>query len=205
MRDASLRKSTLRKATLTVLLLFGTALLSGHAFAQQTGEPEGPPPPQRAAPPKAVMPDADKIVLLIRSTLLTLNDALQTGNFTVLRDVGAPGFRAANSAAKLSQAFANLAQRGIDLSAVAVIAPKLAEAPVIDAKTNMLRIKGTFPGNPLGIEFELLFQPVAGRWRLFGLSVQPTSPAAAVPPAEPSASTPKAQEPEKKTAPDSKK
>jgi hypothetical protein len=36
------------------------------------------------------MPDAEKIVLLVRTTLITLNDALQTGNFTVLRDIGAP-------------------------------------------------------------------------------------------------------------------
>ena len=38
------------------------------------------------------MPDAEKIVLLLRNTLITLNDAIQTGNFTVLRDRGAPGF-----------------------------------------------------------------------------------------------------------------
>ena len=47
------------------------------------------------------MPDAEKIVLLLRTTLITLNDALQTGNFTVLRDMGAPGFRDANTAARL--------------------------------------------------------------------------------------------------------
>jgi hypothetical protein len=49
------------------------------------------------------MPDAEKIVLLLRNTLITLNDAIQTGNFTVLRDMGAPGFRDANSAGRLSQ------------------------------------------------------------------------------------------------------
>lgn len=60
------------------------------------------------------MPDAQKIVLLLRSTLLTLNDAIQTGNFTVLRDVGVPGFRDANSPARLSQAFSNLTNQGVD-------------------------------------------------------------------------------------------
>jgi hypothetical protein len=33
---------------------------------------------------QVVMPDAEKIVLLVRVALITLNDALQTGNFTVL-------------------------------------------------------------------------------------------------------------------------
>lgn len=127
------------------------------------------------------MPDAEKLVLLVRTSLLTLNDALQTGNFTVLRDMGAPGFREANSAARLSRIFGNLVQQGIDLSAVAVITPQLAEAPVIDPQSGMLRVKGTFPGQSVKIDFEALYQPVAGRWRIFGLAVNPTpaTPAAA--------------------------
>ena len=124
------------------------------------------------------MPGAERIVGLVRTALLTLNDALQTGNFTVLRDVGAPGFREPNSAARLSQIFSNLASQGVDLSGAATTTPELAETPAIDPKTNMLHIKGRFPDQPLQINFELLFQPVAGRWRLFGISVNPTVPAA---------------------------
>jgi hypothetical protein len=74
------------------------------------------------------MPDAEKIVLLVRNTLITLNDAIQTSNFTVLRDKGAPGFRDANSAARLGQAFADLASRGVDLSVVSVVTPQLTES-----------------------------------------------------------------------------
>jgi len=69
------------------------------------------------------MPDDDKIVLLVRTTLLTLNDALRTGNYTVLRDRGAPAFRDANSAARLGQIFASLATSGVDLSVVSVMPP----------------------------------------------------------------------------------
>ncbi len=121
------------------------------------------------------MPDGEKIVLLLRNTLITLNDALQTGNFTVLRDRGAPSFRDANSAARLSQAFADLASRSIDLSAVSIIAPQLTEAPTFDQKTGILRVKGYFPGEPVQINFEMFYQSVGGQWRLFGLSVQPSS------------------------------
>ena len=73
-------------------------------------------------PPQVVMPDAEKIVLWLRVTLITLNDAVQTGNFTVLRDMGAPGFREANTAARLSQSFSDLAAKGVDLSSVSIIA-----------------------------------------------------------------------------------
>jgi hypothetical protein len=124
------------------------------------------------------MPDAGKIVLLLRNTLITLNDAIQTGNFTVLRDRAAPSFRDANSAARLSHAFADLASRNVDLSSVAVISPQLTESPGLDEKAGMLRLKGYFPGQPVQINFEVLFQVVDGRWRLFGLSVQPSAPAA---------------------------
>jgi hypothetical protein len=76
-----------------------------------------------AAAQQVVMPDAEKIVLLLRSTLLTLNDAIETGNFTVLRDKGAPGFRDANTPARLSQAFSDLASSQVDLSPVSVLSP----------------------------------------------------------------------------------
>ena len=106
------------------------------------------------------MPDAEKIVLLLRTTLITLNDALQTGNFTVLRDMGAPGFRDANPPARLSQAFTDLASKGVDLSAVSVIAPQLTEPPGLDQQNGMLRLKGYFPGQPVQINFEILYQAV---------------------------------------------
>ena len=77
--------------------------------------------------------------------------------------------------------------QGVDLSAVATLAPQLSETPTLDPQSNMLRLKGTFPGKPVQIKFELIFQPIAGRWRLFGLSVQPEQSAAdtPAPPANP--------------------
>ena len=123
-----------------------------------------------------VMPDAEKIVLLLRVTLITLNDALQTGNFTVLRDMGAPGFRAANTAGRLSQSFADLAAKNIDLSRVSILAPQLTQPPALDQAKGMLHLKGYFPDEPVQINFEMLYQAVDGRWRLFGLSVQPGPP-----------------------------
>jgi len=122
---------------------------------------------------QVTMPDAEKIVLLVRNSLITLNDALQTGNYTVLRDMGAPGFREANSAARLSQIFSDLAAKNVNLSAVAVIAPQLAQKPALDQEKGMLHLKGYFPGKPVQINFELLYQAVNGQWRLFGISVQP--------------------------------
>jgi hypothetical protein len=126
-----------------------------------TQKPAAPKPAGQAAKPgapKVVMPDAEKIVLLLRTTLITLNDAMQTGNFTVLRAMGAPGFRDANTAARLAQSFADLGSKGIDLSPTSVIAPQLTEAPGLDQAKGMLRLKGYFPGQPVQINFEMLFR-----------------------------------------------
>ena len=146
--------------------------------AQKKGKPPAKPRQQPAQPqqPQAAVPDGERIVLLLRNTLVTLNDAIQTGNFTVLRDRAAPSFRDANSAARLSQAFADLASRNMDLSWVAVVSPQLTEAPGIDQKNGLLRLRGYFPLQGSQIDFEVLYQAVDGRWRLFGLSVQPGAP-----------------------------
>lgn len=178
----------IHRVRLGSLAVWGLLALAGAApVMAQTPSPKVSPaqtspaakPDQAPSAPPAqtqvVMPDADKILLLVRTTLLTLNDAVQTGNYTVLRDVAAPGFREANSAARLTQIFANLAQRGIDLTPVAVMAPQLTAAPSIDPKSGMLHLKGYFPGQPVQLNFEVLYQPVAGRWRMFGLSVNPTT------------------------------
>jgi hypothetical protein len=45
----------------------------------------------------------------------------------------------------------------------------------------MLHLKGYFPGQPVQINFEVLYQAVNGRWQLFGLSVQPSTPTNAQP------------------------
>lgn len=71
---------------------------------------------------------------------------------------------------------------------MSVVTPQLTETPTLDQAKSMLNIKGYFPTQPQQINFEVLYQSVDGRWRLFGLSVQP-SPA---PPPAPQAASPAA-------------
>jgi len=67
--------------------------------------------------------------------------------------------------------------RKVDLAAVAIMVPQLSAAPAIDAQSR-LRITGVFPGQPVGISFDLLFEPVAGQWRLFGIAANTVAAAA---------------------------
>lgn len=112
----------------------------------------------------------EQALYLIRSTLLTLNDANRSGNYTVLRDLAAPGFQAHNTAADLSQSFSDLRRRNFDLYGAALLSPQLTAVPALDQR-GFLHLAGYFPTRPQQINFNLLFQNVANQWRLFGVSI----------------------------------
>ena len=78
--------------------------------------------------------------------------------------------------------------------------------PQIEAN-GMMHMAGFFPSVPTQVNFELLYAPVGGRWRVFGLSVSfgQAAPAAPQPPApaapQAAAPAPKAKPPERPAAP----
>ena len=163
------------------------------ALAQQQkpadAKPAVPARTAPAAPPKSQSQQAqqqqqpslpvstEQALYLIRSTLLTLNDANRSGNYTVLRDLAAPDFQTRNTAADLSQIFSDLRRRNFDLYGAALLAPQLTTLPVLDQR-GFLRFAGYFPTRPQQITFDLLFQNVANQWRLFGVAI--TTPEAPV-------------------------
>lgn len=122
----------------------------------------------QAAPTPAQI-DRNGVLILIRSALIALDQGNKTGNYTVLRDLGAPGFQT-NTAARLAEIFVAQRKDNVDLSGVAVLEPQLNVLPQIEAN-GMLRMAGFFPSVPTQVNFELMFAPVNGQWRLFGISV----------------------------------
>ena len=151
--------------------------------AQPQGQPE--PPIQRLP-----MPPDDVLLMLIRSSLIALNQANVTGNYTVFRELSAPGFQESNSAARLAEVFAELRSQQFDLSPTLLIEPKLFSKP--EMSTNgKLRVTGFFPSEPKRVNFDFIFQPVRGQWRLFGIRVKTTTaPQEAPQPAPAQTSTP---------------
>ena len=137
--------------------------------------------PQSAPRPAQI--DRNGVLILIRQSLLALDQANKTGNYTVLRDLGSPAFQA-NSAARLSEIFAKQRNDNIDLSSVAVIDPQLTLLPQIEA-SGLLHMTGFFPSVPTQVNFDLAYAAVNGQWRLFGISVAlgRTEPVAPSPPA----------------------
>ena len=158
----------------------GTTVAGGKAGKTEAAGSNGTQTaPAQVAQPVAIKPE--QVLYLIRSTLLSLHDAFRSGNYTVMRDLAAPAFRAANTPESLAKGFTDLRSK-IDLSAVAYSPPALATAPTLD-QNKMLRITGNFATQPNEIVFDLTFQGVDNQWRLFGISVstRPAQTAAATP------------------------
>jgi hypothetical protein len=188
-------------AGVTVVIGLGGAPLQGaEANEKASSVPvktvQAPPkqgaPPGKAQPappppgPKPAQIDRNGVLILIRTTLLALDQANKTGNYTVLRDLGSPEFQV-NSAAQLAEIFAKQRKDNVDLSGVAVIDPQLTLMPQIETN-GLMHMAGFFPSVPTQLNFELMYAPVSGHWKLFGISVQfgqaaPQAPQAPQPPA----------------------
>jgi len=143
----------------SLLVVAIAAMIAGPCHAQT----------RPAFQPKPANIDRNGVLILIRSSLLALDQANKTGNYTVLRDLGAPGFQV-NSAARLGEIFAKLRGDKIDLSGVAVIDPQLSLMPQIEGD-GLMHMTGFFPSVPSQVNFDLSYAPVNGQWRLFGISV----------------------------------
>ncbi|MDR2000208.1 MAG: hypothetical protein LBP94_01555 [Zoogloeaceae bacterium] len=159
-----------------VMLILAFAFALPHsAFAQA--------PTNQPAAAKPAQIDRNSMLMMIRSTLLALDHANKTGNYTVLRDIGSPAFQN-NTAARLSEIFTKQRNERLNLTGVAVLEPKMTVPPQIDAN-GMMRMSGVFQIEPSPLKFDLLFVAEGGQWRLFGLGVD-TGPIPA-PPGRPGA------------------
>lgn len=146
----------------------------------------------------------DMAITLARNAVVALNHANQTGNYSVLRDLGSPAFAAGNSAARLAVAFTEFRNQNLNLDDVLLVEPEFSGNPQVD-KFGQLRISGFFPTTSVRVNFDLVFDNVNGRWQLFGLLVNPTEPPAHSDAPAPSASvepnTPEKTEPAKPSPP----
>jgi hypothetical protein len=154
-------------------------------FQQQAVPPQQMAQQQRTAvnvPP----PDQLTVLKLLWSTMLAVDEANRTGNYSVLRDLGSQGFQNNNNAASLANVFARLRQDRVDLSNTLLVAPTFAPAPTM-VQPGVLRMRGGFNLRPVPILFDLIFQWSNG-WRLEGVTIQaglPARPAPAKPQAPP--------------------
>jgi hypothetical protein len=111
--------------------------------------------PKSQAASAFAIPSDDTLVALISSTLIALDQADATGNYSVFRELGAPGFQVANSTGKLSETFAKLRSRSFDFSPIVLLQPKLIRRhrPLQFSLHIQLSIRSRHPALEQGVEF----------------------------------------------------
>lgn len=174
MRASRYRRASLtRVSRLAAAIALAVTIMPDATMAQTKKEPAVSVERTRQAAqdaPKLLVPDSQGLAVLIQNSLIALNHANLTGNYSVLRDLAAPGFQKLNSPKQLAASFADLRARNVNLSPIVLFQPKLVGDPAIDDK-GFLRMAGFYETRPLQVHFDLVFQPVAAVWRLFEISV----------------------------------
>jgi hypothetical protein len=114
--------------------------------------------------------DAGQAAILTKSTIMAVHQANQTGNYSVLRDLGTPGFRERFDQARLTAVFAKLRGLQADLSLILPMTPSLSREPELTA-ANRLHLIGSFSSQPLQVSYDLLFVWIGDQWRIEGLAI----------------------------------
>jgi hypothetical protein len=158
------------------LILAGIA---AAALLPATGQAQNRPAPARPAAPAAQparpaaqqqspIPQAAGLIVLIKGSLVALDQANRTGNYAVLYALGSDSLRASTNPQNLAQSFAAFRQRNVDLSSVIYLDPQLSRPAAIEG--GRLHLVGSFPTQPMRITFDMWFEPSQGRWKFVQLN-----------------------------------
>jgi len=129
-----------------------------------------------AAPASAQkVPNATVQEILIKSALLTFNDANVTGNYAVLHAKLSKPFRDQFPPDKLAEVFKGFREQHIDFDLIAAKAPVSAEEPKID-DNGRLTLKGYFDTTPSRVNYDLAFIMSDGEWKLIRINVDVKKP-----------------------------
>ncbi len=116
------------------------------------------------------VPDETVLARLAWTTMIALDNANRTGDYSVLRALGTPDFQSRNSEEDLTRIFAALRDNRVDVGKAVLVSPTWLLDPGI-ASDGTLRLRGGFEYRPKAIRFDILFRNIDGGWRILALSV----------------------------------
>lgn len=191
--------SSLVRKLLLIIVLYAITLF-GFAVAGYAQSPAPQAMPQTVGPQNplspAPVPGELELAKLIWGTMAAVDNANQSGNYSVLRDLSATGFQINNNPARLSEIFAALRTSNIDLSNALLVAPSYTAPPQM-VQPDVLYLRGYFGIRPTSVEFEFYYQWMGGKWRLYGVSIVPLQVAGVAPPQQVRQTPGRAPAPEK--------
>jgi hypothetical protein len=128
-----------------------------------------------AAQAQNKVPSERALETLVKTSLLSFNDANMTGTYTVFHAKLSKPFREQFPPERLKETFKEFSDKRIDIDVVAAYGPSYAAPPAIDGEGKLV-VKGFFPTEPARVNFELDFIPSDGEWKLIRIHVKVGSP-----------------------------
>jgi hypothetical protein len=122
-----------------------------------------------AAQAQNKVPSERTLEVLVKTSLLSFNDANVTGNYTVLHDKLSKPFRQEYPPEKLKETFKEFSEL------IAALKPTYEPPASIDSEGKLV-VKGYFPTEPIRVNFNLAFIPSDGEWKLIRLNVKLGTP-----------------------------
>lgn len=117
------------------------------------------------------VPGERALEALVKSSLLTFNDANVTDNYTVLHAKLSQPFRLKYPPEKLAETFKVFRDKRIDFDIIAALKPVYDPAPKVNDDGKLL-VEGHFDPENGHVAFELDFIPSDGEWKLIRLNVK---------------------------------
>jgi hypothetical protein len=108
--------------------------------------------------------------VLVKSILVTLNDAVAADNFTVFHAKISKPFRDQFPPERLKAIFKDLVDKHAVFDAV-VAKPIIADEEAKIDEKGVLRLKGHFETSPKQVKYQLGFIPSDGAWKLSGVTI----------------------------------
>jgi len=121
------------------------------------------------------VPSERGLEALVKTTLLSFNDANVTGNYEVFHAKSSKPFRDQFTADRLKFTFRDFGKKQLDFDVIADMKPAYDPPPQVDDDGKLL-VKGSFPTEPLRVYFDLDFIPSDGEWKLIRINVKVDSP-----------------------------
>jgi hypothetical protein len=121
------------------------------------------------------VPSERALEALVKTTLLTFNDANVTGNYEVFHAKLSKPFREQFPVERLARRFQEFNKKHVDFDVIAALKPSYDPAPKVDDE-GRLQVKGHFPTEPLRVNFDLAFIPSDGEWKLISINVKIDDP-----------------------------
>jgi hypothetical protein len=117
------------------------------------------------------VPSERALEALVKTSLLSFNDANVTGNYAVFHAKLSKPFREQYPVERLERTFREFNKKHVDFDIVAALKPTYEPAPQVDDNGKLL-VKGFFPTEPLRVYFNLEFIPSDGEWKLIAINVK---------------------------------